>query len=161
MCTGCSMFNCTLASGFYHSFDIFERQLNHTTFFMVTSACVVLPSQDGWQHPVKSGAEELEENPVLQLCQTFKVWSTSCGVSLVSKWQNSRLMAQLFSGSCPACPYRVVSVYGSRRLACAASNCWQVLRNFPLWQLLHWLTRSFVKLRIDTKSAFTFPIIYP
>lgn len=34
-----------------------------------------LPSQDGWQHPAKSGAEQLEENPVLQLVQTLKVRS--------------------------------------------------------------------------------------
>lgn len=31
-----------------------------------------LPSQDGWQHPVKSGAKELQED-TLQLRQTFKV----------------------------------------------------------------------------------------
>lgn len=32
-----------------------------------------LPSQDGWQYPVKSGAEELQENTLLQFSQTFKV----------------------------------------------------------------------------------------
>lgn len=49
------------------------------------------PSQHGWQHPVKSGSEKLQENRELQLSQAFQVRSGSGDGLWVSAWRKEHL----------------------------------------------------------------------
>lgn len=93
---------------------------------------VVLPSQDGWQHSVKSGAEGLEENSLLQRSQTFKVWRTQRAGSSVTHRRNSHLFLKV-DICLPRFLPGSVFVCGSCLLACVASAAMTApLRFLPL-----------------------------
>lgn len=103
---------------FYYSY-ISNGQLNGTPFFSMTSDCLVLPSQDGWQYPIKCCTEQLEENFVLQLGQTFKVWQ---GQLVLGSHRNRHLFVSNGHYSIPLYLHWSLYVCRSLLLACVVST---------------------------------------